>query len=232
VIHYHGTPVTPRERLYELAGQCFCVSFSDARDVEVCHEIGQSVMLDNGAYSAWTRGDRPDWEAFAVWAHRWLEFRTTWAVMPDAIDGDEAAQERLSAWLFVEHRDVWSRCAPVWHMHESLERLRYLCLAHDRVCIGSSRQYRQVGFAPWHRRMEQAMSQICPGGRVSTWLHMLRGMSVADAGYPFASVDSTDVARNHSRPGRSPSEMAARWNARQAPRRWAGHVQQAMQLDP
>jgi hypothetical protein len=61
VIHYFGTPITPRPALHALAGRSFCVSFADPRDVEVCHEIGESVMLDNGAYSFWTQ-DRPtDW---------------------------------------------------------------------------------------------------------------------------------------------------------------------------
>lgn len=53
MIHYHGTPITPRAVLHELAGRNFCVPFSDARDVGICHEIGQSVMIDNGAFSFW-----------------------------------------------------------------------------------------------------------------------------------------------------------------------------------
>jgi hypothetical protein len=52
-MHYHGTPITPRAKLLELAGCCFCVPYPEPRDLEVCHEIGQSVMLDNGAYSFW-----------------------------------------------------------------------------------------------------------------------------------------------------------------------------------
>lgn len=231
MIHYHGTPITPRARLYELVGQSFCVSFADRRDVDVCHEIGQSVMLDNGAFSAWRGGIQPDWDAFAAWAESWLEYQTTWAVMPDVIDGSEEDQERLSAHMFVHHREAWRRCAPVWHMHESLQRLRYLCLARDRVCIGSSGQYAKVGTPAWHGRMEEAMAEICPGGRVSTWLHMLRGMSVADAGYPFASVDSTDIAQNHSRSSRGPAAMAAGWASSRAPRRWAGHMQQVLGVD-
>jgi hypothetical protein len=55
MIHYHGTPITPRSVLFELAGRCFCVPYSDPRDVAICHEIGQSVMIDNGAFYKRTR---------------------------------------------------------------------------------------------------------------------------------------------------------------------------------
>ena len=47
MIHYHGTPLTPKEQLYNMAGKHFCVSFADARDADVCLQIGQSIMWDN-----------------------------------------------------------------------------------------------------------------------------------------------------------------------------------------
>jgi hypothetical protein len=56
VIHYHGTPITPRTVLHELAGRCFCVRYGEHRDVDICHEIGQSIMLDNGAFSVLAAG--------------------------------------------------------------------------------------------------------------------------------------------------------------------------------
>jgi hypothetical protein len=49
VLHYHGTPITPQAKLLELAGRNFCVSYAAPYQVAACHEIGQSVMLDNGA---------------------------------------------------------------------------------------------------------------------------------------------------------------------------------------
>ena len=48
MIHYFGTPITPRSSLMQLAGRSFCVSFAAPSDVAVCHEIGESVTLDNG----------------------------------------------------------------------------------------------------------------------------------------------------------------------------------------
>jgi hypothetical protein len=63
-MHYHGTPITPRSALQSLAGRNFCVSFAAPADIAECHRIGQSVMLDNGAFSVWRRGLTVDWEAW------------------------------------------------------------------------------------------------------------------------------------------------------------------------
>lgn len=203
-IHYHGTPVTPRERLYECAGRHFCVSFAEPRDAAVCHEIGQSVLLDNGAYTFWTQGRAPDWDAYHGWAERWLAWPTTWAIIPDVIDGGEDENDALIDW--------WAgrglpRGAPVWHLHEPLDRLRRLAGRADRVCFGSSGEYRQLGTPSWHRRMSEAFDAIAdPAGRVP-WVHMLRGMAQTGGPYPFASVDSANAARN----------AAGSWRARPRP---------------
>lgn len=68
MIHFHGTPITPRAELLRLAGRSFCVSYAEPRDVAVCHEIGESVMLDNGAFTHWKQGHVSDWDGFAAWA--------------------------------------------------------------------------------------------------------------------------------------------------------------------
>ncbi len=64
MIHYHGTPITPVGALYELAGRHFCVSHARPDDVVRCHQVGQSVMLDNGAFSKWKRDAETDWPAY------------------------------------------------------------------------------------------------------------------------------------------------------------------------
>ena len=61
MIHYHGTPITGAGVLGRLAGRCFCVSYARPEQVTVCHQIGQSIMLDNGAFSLWRSGIPPDW---------------------------------------------------------------------------------------------------------------------------------------------------------------------------
>jgi hypothetical protein len=228
LIHYHGTPITPQARLLELAGRNFCVSYATPYQAAICHEIGQSVMLDNGAFTFWRTEREPAWTEFALWALPWLDYPTTWAVMPDVIDGTEEENDALITWLYANHPDVWRKAAPVWHMGESLERFRRLCHAYPKVCIGSSGQYAIVGSPSWHRRMEQAMNAICLSGPVPVWLHMLRGMALSGSQYPFASVDSTDVAQNHNRPQNTPYEMAKRWDAKQNPCRWEFREQLAL----
>jgi hypothetical protein len=221
VIHYHGTPITPRGAMSQLGGCCFCVSFATymrGKDLpRHAHEIGQSVMLDNGAFSFWKSKVPTDWDAYMTWAEPWLHYPTTWAVIPDVIDGSEEDNDLLLVKWFQRRLP---RGAPVWHMHESIDRLKRLCVGYERVCIGSSGMFREVGSGPWHRRMEQAMNAVCRDGTVSVWLHMLRGMSLSGSEYPFASVDSTDIAQNHNRPQNTPERMARRWDSIQNPCRW------------
>ena len=192
MIHYHGTPITPGAVLSRLGGRSFCVSYAAPSQVRQCHEIGEGVMLDNGAFSLWRQGKATDWDGYYRWCAPWLDYPTTWAVIPDVIDGDEADNDALiRAWPF------GARGAPVWHLHEPIDRLVRLAGEWSRVCVGSSGAYSSVGTAAWHRRMEGAMNALCGNGPVPVWLHMLRGMALAGGQYPFASVDSTDIARNH-----------------------------------
>ncbi len=221
MIHYHGTPITPRERLYELAGRHFCVSAAEPRDVKVCHQIGQSVMLDNGAFSFWRRNAIPEWDGYYEWAEPWLDFPTTWAVIPDDIDGDEYENDALLVAWFQRRLP---KGAPVWHLHESLERLRRLAHGYERVCFGSSGQFAILGTPHWHRRVSEAFDVIADErGRVP-WVHMLRGLSLAGSHYPFASADSTNAARNHAGSGSRDSTpirvLADRSDALQTPARW------------
>jgi hypothetical protein len=221
MLHYHGTPITPRSKLSELAGRCFCVSIADDRDTEIVHEIGQSVMLDNGAYSFWKDGRPTDWPAYYDWCDHWLAYQTTWAVIPDVIDGDEDTNDALIAqWPF------GTRGAPVWHMHESFARLTRLCEEWPRVCIGSSGQFSDMKTQSWRRRMAGAMDWVCYEGRPITWLHLMRGLAFSGSYYPLGSADSTNIAQNHSgspttgRPPKLLSAMADRIDALQCPSHW------------
>lgn len=223
MIHYHGTPITPRSRLLELAGRSFCVSFASPRDVEVCHEIGQSVMLDNGAFTFWRQGGAPEsWQPFYDWARPWLDHWTTWAVIPDVIDGDELANDELIAeWPFGD------RGAPVWHLHESLDRLVRLAESWPLVCFGSSGTYSTPNSPTWKVRMGEALAVVTDGrGRPATRFHMLRGLAFGGGEYPFYSADSTNVARNHNGaksrnlPPVDIRAMVDRIDAKQTPALW------------
>jgi hypothetical protein len=220
-MHYHGTPITPIEALYDLKGRAFCVSFAAPQDVKRCHQIGQSVMLDNGAFSQWKASRPTNWPAFYAWSEEWLSFPTTWAVVPDVIDGGADAQDALILeWPYGE------RGAPVWHMDEPIERLVRLCDAWPKVCIGSTSVYAEVLSEPWRRRMDAAFDEVSKRHHFLPWLHMLRGMACCGERWPFASVDSTDIARNHNRPQNTPRKMAERWDAIQCPATWRVSVKQ------
>lgn len=226
MIHYHGTPITPRRVLYELAGKNFCVSFANPQDVKVCHEIGQSVLIDNGAWPTYSSGIVADWSGFMTWVREWLDYPTTWAIIPDVIDGSESENDHLIS-LWLQTMGTFKQAAPVWHLHESLARLKRLVRGFDRVCFGSSGDYARVSSPSWNNRVNEAFNAICVGGRVPCWIHMLRGMSLTGSIYPFASVDSTDVARNHNRKNNA-KEMAEMWDVRQNPARWEPRPEQSL----
>jgi hypothetical protein len=219
VIHYHGTPITPRSRLLEIAGRFFCVSCACPTDIEVVHAIGQGVMIDNGAFSAWRNGFQPNWKGYYDFCEPWLEHWTTWAVIPDSIDGDVAENDRL-----IEQWPFGDRGAPVWHLHEPLGRLEQLVEQWPLVCIGSSGIYSKPGDPLWRRRMRMAMDVACDeNGVARTRLHMLRGLKFSAGPYPFYSADSTNVAQNHPRQHRLGEDISAltnRIDAMQPPARW------------
>lgn len=220
-IHYHGTPITPNDIMLTLAGCHFCVSFMDPRQVRQAHELGQSVMLDNGAFSAWKRGAKTDWDGYYAWCDEWFRYPTTWAVIPDVIDGGEEENDALVEQWPLER----TRGAPVWHMHESFDRLLELALGWPRICIGSSGKYAQLDTPEWHARMVEAWNALASRppqhGRLP-WVHMLRGMDLAGSCYPFASLDSTNVARNHARNSSrcAARQMAHEIDGRQCPGSW------------
>lgn len=220
MIHYHGTPITPNSALYQLAGRNFCVSFARPDQVKQCHEIGQSVMLDNGAFSAWRRGLAVDWVAYQAWCRKWLVSHTTWCVIPDVIEGSEEDNNRMLTEWFAAMGD-FKQAAPVWHVHESWDRLERLLNGFERVCFGSSGEYAVLGTHKWHARISDAFDIVCRGsGKPRAWIHMLRGMAMTRQDYPFASVDSTDIARNHHRQQNSPLLMAHAWDVQQCPPLW------------
>ncbi len=180
IIHYHGTPITPRTALATMPGRHFCISYAAPHDLAWCLSHGASVMLDNGAFSAWTRGIAPDWAAFYAWAAPHLR-HPHWAVIPDVIDGDEADNDALIAACPLPREFA----APVWHMHEPLDRLARLADASPRVCIGSSGEYAAPGNVQWESRIDAAWNTLERTGR-RPWVHMLRAMKEAGQGpWPF-----------------------------------------------
>ncbi len=216
-MHYHCTPITPNSVMEMLAGRNFCVSFARPDQVQRAHEIGQSVMLDNGAYTIWKdNGARLDADAYHAWAKPWLDCPTTWAVIPDMIDGKESLNDELVlGWPFGRDRG-----APVWHLNEPYERLVRLACRFPRVCFGSAGAYSSVGSDAWSRRVRGAFSALMFLPSLP-WIHMLRGMAVSGSKvFPFASVDSSNIARHHHEPQNDAVQMAQRLDSRQCTIRW------------
>lgn len=197
MIHYHGLPITPQTAAVRAisCGHAF-VSWRYPDQLGIAIECAASFALDNGAFSAWRSG-RPveDWSGYYDWVR---EFSAApgfdFAVIPDVIDGDERANDRLcEQWPF----PVWMG-APVWHMHESLTRLAMLISNWPRVCIGSSGAWHMPGTLSWWARMTEALAVICDEeGKPACRLHGLRMLDPAIyTRIPFASADSTNIAKN------------------------------------
>ena len=200
VIPYHGLPITPATAaVAAVSGGHAFVSFRHPDQLALAIEVCQSLAVDNGAFSAWRAGETvDDWQPYYAWVeelrrHPAFDF----AVIPDVIDGDEAANDALLAEWPWSGRDAWVG-APVWHMHESLDRLARLAEEWPRVCLGSSGAFATVGTAAWWHRMADAMAVACDAeGRPRCKFHGLRMLNPQIfARLPLASADSTNVARN------------------------------------
>lgn len=202
MIHYHGSPLsgTISEASEAFIGRHAFVSYAAPSQLEVCLDVCQSVALDNGAFSAWRKGKNVDWDDYFKWVGRYVNHpRVDFAIIPDVIDGSEEANLKLiSKWCQFFHQDALRFGVPVWHMHESDEKLKWLVLAYPRVAIGSSAEFSRVGSEEWHARMRWAMRLICDErGHPRSKIHMLRGLDQkVFTKYPFASADSTNAARN------------------------------------
>ena len=197
MIHFHGLPITPATAAQKAidAGHAF-VSFAHSDQLGVAVECAQSFAIDNGAFSAWRAG-KPivNWSEFYEWAAQCkLIPSCDFAVIPDVIDGDEAANDALvQEWPLPK----WFG-APVWHMHESLDRLERLATVFPRVCIGSSGEFATIGTPQWWGQISRAMRVVCnDDGQPLVKLHGLRMLNPeVFTRLPFASADSTNIGRN------------------------------------
>jgi hypothetical protein len=198
-----------------MQGRHFCVSFADHRDLETCLEIGQSLMMDNGAFTAFTKGKPMDKPRFYAWCEEYL-CHPNWAVIPDVIGGTvEQQREHMSDWPFPKELS-----APVWHLNLSLEWLQELTDTYGRVCIGSSGEFWQIGTRKWEQRMEQAFEMLTKTRRHLPWIHGMRMLGQSGGKWPLASADSSNIARHHAELRVSPEIMANRIDAVQPERKW------------
>lgn len=196
--HYHGTPVggTREDAARFLVGRHALVPWLRRDDMGAVSEFCQSFVFDNSAFSAFTRDQELDVEGFTRWVEEWHRHPGfDWALIPDTITGGEAENDALLRDWPQQLRGVG---VPVWHLHESIERLVRLCREWPTVALGSSGQWRTPGTAAWWGRMAVAMDAICDeAGRPMARLHGLRMLDPdIFTRLPFASADSTNAAVN------------------------------------
>lgn len=208
-----------------MAGEHFCVSYWTPTDIDVCLTIGQSVMLDNGAFSAFTNGATFDPAGFADWAGERLG-HPHWAVIPDVIDGS-VEQQRAMRKAWPHPREL---SAPVWHLGLPIDYLRELADEYPKICFGSTAQYWQIGSPDWCARMDQAFNALAKR-RFLPWIHGLRMLDLGGSEYPLASADSVNVARNYKCAGLAPKFMAKRIDARNNPVVWNTRASQIALID-
>jgi hypothetical protein len=202
MIHYHGTPMGgPRQDVARfMIGRHALVSHLRREDMPIVAEACQSFVVDSGAFTLWKTGGALDVDAYTRWCEEWHRHPGyDWALIPDVIDGDESANDVMTADWPREIRGV-----PVWHLHESIERLQRLASGWTTVALGSSGQWPTPGKENWWRRMNEAMVAVSDDqGRPVCRLHGLRMLNPAVfTRLPLASADSTNAARNSATTGR------------------------------
>lgn len=196
MIHYHGSPLGGRKQDASVfyAGRHAMVSFANPDDLPIIAEVCQSFVLDNGAFSLWSKGEPMDIPAVLKWYGEWASHPgCEWVLIPDKIDGtDEENNELIRS--FPRHLPG----VPIWHLHEPLWKLEWLCRDYTRVALGSSGEWSTPGSGSWWRRMAEAMDVACrESGQAKTKLHGLRMLDPAIFHrLPLASADSCNAAIN------------------------------------
>lgn len=196
MIHYHGLPLTPQKAMIKaFNARHAMVSFERPDQIEHAAEVCQSVVLDNGAFSAWKHKRAYDFTGYLEWASFWIRHPAVeWCIIPDVIDGDEDDNDHLvMTWPLARALSV-----PVFHMHESLTRLDWLVKGFPRIALGSSGEFKRPGSPKWWRRMDEVMKVVCDSeGIPKVKLHGLRMLDPdCFSRMPLSSADSTNVARN------------------------------------
>ncbi len=199
MIHYHhvdgGMPNIDKPRF--LSGRHGLVSFAYQAQTELAMSVCQSVILDNGAFTAWTKGEDVDWSEYIKWVRHWHRHPAfDFCIIPDVIDGTEHENDAL-----LRRFPKGIRAIPVYHLHESIERLLRLGSDYGYVALGSSGKWSTPGAKAWWERMVVIMNAICDSnGQPQFRLHGLRMLNpLIFTRLPLTSADSINaVRRSHS----------------------------------
>jgi len=203
--HYHGTPTGGKaDKSAEfMVNRFVLIPWKRPDDLQRAMECSRGFIVDNSAFSFWSTGDKPNWGDYSKWvmdicSHPRFDF----ALIPDVIDGTPEENNNLIDFWLRTMKAVPS--CPVWHLHESIDRLRWLAANFERVAFGSSGEYAKPGQTDgWWNRMNEAFNAITlKSGYPICKVHGLR-MLRADivSKYPFSSCDSTNAVQNGTRNG-------------------------------
>lgn len=221
MIHYFGTPITPVEAAYKaLDRRHGLVSFARPDQIKLVSSICSSWILDNGAFTAWKQDKEiTDWEAagFYDFVRKNNVPNLDFVLIPDIITGSELDNDKLCM-----HWSATMKCipgVPVWHLHESFDRLRRLsCGVYPKVAIGSSGDYAKLKTPQWWDRIREAVAAVSDSnGRPLVRLHGLRMLDPEiTQQIPFASVDASTIGRNIN--------LDVKWSGQNNPRSKIGRA--------
>lgn len=196
--HYHGSPIwggAGSVCKIAVAGAGAFISYVRPDQIKLALDHAESVAIDNGAFSAWKRGINIQWSDFYTWLMQFYHHeKVKFFVIPDVVEGGEEDNDALIKSLPSMFKE---KAVPVWHLHESLERLVALCEEWPRVCFGSSGDYASIRSKAWRERMNQAFTEIYINRQIQTKIHGLRMLDGRVMGnYPLDTADSTNLACN------------------------------------
>lgn len=197
MIHYHGmTGVGTTDDIVKFAKSRNCfVSYAYKRYLPTIASVCSSFALDNGAFTAWNKNENFDFVGYNEFVDLWKTHPAfDWAIIPDKIDGTEDENDQLiKDWKFPDFMSV-----PVYHLHESTQRLERLINRFPIIAFGSSGDFSTPGNVSWWDRMEWVMKTACNSqGVPRAKYHGLRMLdSKIFSRIPLKSADSTTAERN------------------------------------
>lgn len=198
-IHFHGSPITGGKggsvASVAHSGAGAFVSYAHTQQINLAFDKADTVCIDNGAFSKKNTGRQTDWNGYYnQFLPKWIDHpKLRFFVIPDDISGDDQENDRLIAEC---PKHLKHKGAPVWHMHESIDKFTHLCNEWEHVCIGSSGEYFSLRSVKWKARMREALEALALTGYTAK-LHGLRMLDGRVLGnYPLDQADSTNLAIN------------------------------------
>lgn len=188
------TPITPLKVFNKyFINKNVVISFLRAEQYKQAVKNNCNIYFDNGAYTYFRKKIKPDWDKFYKFLENKIYERF---FIPDIIDGTEEENNKLIQNL---PKHLKPKAIPVFHLHESNQRLIDLIQEWDYIALGSSGKYWKIGTLDWFLRMNELMKILCDEkGNPKVKIHMLRCLDEQIfTKFPFYSGDSSNFARNH-----------------------------------